>query len=280
MSQSREVAPVRPEVAARGGFLMALYDCLHGNPTHGAGRLIQGSLQALIFVNVAALVLESVPEWGERYFTGFSVLEQASVFLFSIEYLARVASSTARGRFHGKSFGRLRYALTPLALVDLLSIAPAFVPLLGGADLRGLRATRLMRIFRVLKLGRYSRAIRSLRSAISSRKEELAVTMFGVLILLLLAASVLHLAERDAQPEHFGTIPHAAWWTVTTLTTVGYGDVVPVTGWGKLAAGVVAILGIGLFALPAGILGSAFVDQMKRVERCPHCGKEPDSASG
>jgi voltage-gated potassium channel len=279
MSQSREVAAARPEGATRGGLLIALYDWLHGYPTHGAGRVIQGSLQALIFVNVAALVLESVPAIGERYFTGFAVLEQVSVLIFSVEYLARVASST-RGRFHGKAFGRLRYALSPLALIDLLSIAPAFLPFLAGADLRGLRAARLMRIFRVLKLGRYSRAVRSLRHAFASRKEELAVTMYGVLILLLLAASVLHLAERDAQPEYFGTIPHAAWWTVTTLTTVGYGDVVPITGWGKLAAGVVAILGIGLFALPAGILGSAFVDQMKRAERCPHCGKELDSVSG
>jgi voltage-gated potassium channel len=249
-------------------------------PEQGPGRAIQGSLQALIFINVAALVLESVPAIGERFSWVFLALERFSVATFSVEYVARVASSTAKGRFHERPFGRLRYVLTPLALIDLLSIAPAIIPVFGNADLRGLRAARLMRVFRVLKLGRYSRAVRSLRRAIASRKEELAVTMYGVLILLLLSASVLHLAERDAQPDYFGTIPHAAWWTVTTLTTVGYGDVVPITGWGKLAAGVVAILGIGLFALPAGILGSAFVDQMKRAERCPHCGKELDSVSG
>jgi voltage-gated potassium channel len=254
-------------------MLTTLYDWLHGDPERGVGRGIQGGLQFLILVNIAALVLETVPSIGEQHREVFAVLEQVSICVFSIEYLARVASSTARGRFRGTRFGRLRYALTPFALVDLLSVAPAFIPLFGSADLRGLRAVRLMRVFRVLKLGRYSRAIHSLRAALASRREELTITAFGILILLTLAASILYLAERDAQPNVFGSIPLAAWWTVTTLTTVGYGDVVPVTLWGKLAAGVVAILGIGLFALPAGILGSAFVDQLKREQRCPHCGK-------
>jgi voltage-gated potassium channel len=254
-------------------MLTTLYDWLHGSPERGAGRGIQGVIQLLILVNVAALVLETVPSIGEQHPEAFALLEQASICVFSIEYLARVASSTARGRFHGIRYGRWRYALTPLALIDLLSVLPAFVSFFGAADLRGLRAVRLMRVFRVLKLGRYSRAIHRLRAALASRKEELAITAFGLLILLTLAASILYLAERDAQPNVFGSIPLAAWWTVTTLTTVGYGDVVPVTHWGKLAAAVVAILGIGLFALPAGILGSAFVDQMKGEQRCPHCGK-------
>jgi voltage-gated potassium channel len=164
--------------------------------------------------------------------------------------------------------------LTPFAVIDALAVAPAFLPLLGGTDLRGLRAVRLMRLFRVLKLGRYSRAIGSLQSAIVSRKEELAVTGFGVAILLVVASSVLYLVERDAQPAVFGSIPAAAWWAITTLTTVGYGDVAPITPWGKVAAGFVAVFGIGLFALPAGILGSAMVDHVKHRSACPHCGKE------
>jgi voltage-gated potassium channel len=263
-------APVHSSVR----LLATLYDWLHGSPERGAGRGVQGGLQFLILVNVAALVVETVPSVGDQYWQAFAVLEQVSICVFSLEYLARVASSTARGRFRGKRFGRLRYALTPFALIDLLAIAPAFIPFFGTADLRGLRAARLMRVFRVLKLGRYSRAMQSLRSALTSRKEELAITAFGLLILLVLAASILYLAERDVQPDVFGSIPLAAWWTVTTLTTVGYGDVVPETLWGKLAAGVVAILGIGLFALPAGILGSAFVDQLNKEQRCPHCGEK------
>jgi len=255
--------------------LAKLYEWLHGDPSGTPARVVQGVIQLLIFVNVAALVLETVPSIGERHPLLFHTIERVSIALFTMEYIARVASSTVAGRFHGMPLGRLRYALTPLALIDALAIAPAYVSLLSGADFRGLRAARLMRIFRVLKLGRYSRAMKGLRAAVSSKKEELAVTGFGVVILLILSASILYMAERDAQPEAFGSIPAAAWWAVTTLTTVGYGDVFPVTVGGKIAAGILAVLGVGLFALPAGILGSALVQQVKAEARCPHCGKEP-----
>ncbi|HEY8945665.1 MAG TPA: ion transporter [Polyangiaceae bacterium] len=254
--------------------LTMVYSWLHGDPSSGPGRLIQGALQVLILVNIIALVVETIPILGERHARTFALVEQVSIVVFTVEYLARVLSSTAQGRFANQRFGRLRYALTPLALIDVVAIAPAYLPMFAGADLRGLRAVRLMRILRVLKLTRYSRAMKSLRAAVVSKKEELAVTGFGVIILLVLASSVLYLAERDAQPEAFGSIPAAAWWAVTTLTTVGYGDVSPITVGGKVAAGLVAIIGIGLFALPAGILGSALVDQVKHDARCPHCGKE------
>lgn len=267
---------LREEVSASApaGSLATLYDWFHGDPTSNMARLVQGSLQLLIVINVAAVTAETVRSVGERYASVFELIEHVSIAIFSLEYLARIVSITARGRFRNVRLGRLRYALTPLAIVDALAIAPAFLPLFGGADLLVLRAVRLMRVFRVLKLGRYSRAIGSLRGAIVSKKEELAVTGFGVAILLVLASSLLYLVERDAQPDAFGSIPAAAWWAITTLTTVGYGDVAPITVAGRIAAGLVAVLGIGLFALPAGILGSALVEQVKRGARCPHCGGE------
>jgi voltage-gated potassium channel len=190
-----------------------------------------------------------------------------------VEYVARVACAPVSDRFPGPVLGRLRYALTPMALVDLAAILPAYLPWLG-LDLRSLRAVRTMRLVRILKLGRYSRALHGLRAALASRKEELVLSGFATGIVLVLASTALYLAERDAQPQVFGSIPAAAWWGVTTLTTVGYGDVTPVTLLGKVAAAAVSIMGIGLFALPAGILGSAFVEQLRGRVVCPHCGKE------
>ena len=164
--------------------------------------------------------------------------------------------------------------LTPLAVVDLLAIAPALLPMITGLDLRSIRALRLVRIFRVLKLGRYSRAVNSLGRALHEKLPEITVAGFALLVVLVLASTVLYYAEVEAQPEAFSSIPAAAWWGVATLTTVGYGDIAPITPMGKLCASIFAILGIGLFALPAGFLGSAFVSQLQEGPSvCPHCGE-------
>lgn len=265
----------RPDAARSAKGLLAMTDAwLNGDATSGIPRLVQGTIQLLIFVNVAALILETVHTIGARYGPVFLAIERVSITVFAIEYVARVLSCVVQERFRGVLLGRLRYVVTPLALVDLLAIAPALLPFVGGVDLRSLRAVRLMRVFRLLKVGRYSRALLSLHVAFKSRREELAITGFGTGILLVLASTVLYLTESEAQPDVFGSIPAAAWWGVTTLTTVGYGDATPVTVAGKVAAGVVAILGVGLFALPAGVLGAALIEQVKMRGRCPHCGRE------
>jgi voltage-gated potassium channel len=224
-------------------------------------------------VNVAALIAETVEPVGAAYAAWFAALEHVSIAIFTVEYLARVVCAPASPRFPGALLGRVRYLLTPMALVDLAAILPAYLPALG-LDLRSLRVVRMMRLVRILKIARYSRALQGLRAALASRKEELILSGFATAILLVLSSTVLYLAEHEAQPEVFGSIPAAAWWGVTTLTTVGYGDVTPITLFGKLAAAAVSIMGIGLFALPAGILGSAFVEQLRGRVTCPHCGKE------
>jgi voltage-gated potassium channel len=146
-----------------------------------------------------------------------------------------------------------------------------------GMDLRFLRAMRMLRVFRVLKLGRYSRAIQLIGRVLASRKEELVVTSSIVLLLLVIGSSLLYHIEHDAQPDAFASIPAAMWRGIATLSTVGYGDVYPVTALGRFVGAFVAILGIGLFALPAGILGSAFVQELgaraTAEGACPHCGR-------
>jgi len=201
--------------------------------------------------------------------------------LFSAEYLLRLWSCTVNPAHAAPLRGRFRFALTPLLLIDLLAILPFYFSLLApllALDLRFLRAVRLFRLFRLAKLARYSLALRTFGRVLSSKKEELLSTLFILFLLLFLASSLMYFAENKAQPEKFSSIPTALWWGVATLTTVGYGDVVPVTALGRFLASMIAILGIGMFALPTGILGAAFVEEMQTrsspPKLCPHCGKQ------
>jgi len=238
----------------------------------------------LIALNVLALVIATVPAFSPLS-GAFRAFEAVSVVIFSLEYVLRMWSCPERtGETHpGRQ--RLRFAGSGMMLVDLFAILPFYITLAvpGAAvlDLRFLRAVRLMRIFRLFKLGRYSTAMKVLGRALKAKKEELGVAVFVVLILLILASSLMYFVENPAQPDVFPSIPAAMWWGVATLTTVGYGDVVPVTFLGKVLGSIVALLGIGLFALPAGILAGGFAAEVQRRKeadaRCPHCGRKLES---
>jgi voltage-gated potassium channel len=192
-----------------------------------------------------------------------------------VEYLLRVWACVENPRFARPIAGRLRFVVSPMAIVDFVAIVPFY---LQFGQLLAVRALRVFRVFRILKLGHYSTALKSLSSALKKKRAELIVTLFAVGVVLLIASTIMYYAEYEAQPDKFSSIPAAMWWGIVTLTTVGYGDVFPVTALGKLAGAAVAIFGIGLVALPAGILGSAFVEQIGRGDpsptKCPHCGKE------
>jgi voltage-gated potassium channel len=231
----------------------------------------------LIFANVATLMMETVPDLQERHGAAFAAFETVSVAIFTLEYVLRLWSADQSPRFRGVKGGRMRYALTPLAILDLLSILPYWLAM-TGLDLRVLRAIRLFRVLRMAKLVRYSSALQTFVRVIHAKREELLVTIGLLVMLLFWASSLIYYAERIAQPEEFSSIPAAMWWAICTLTTVGYGDVFPVTALGKVIASVISILGIGFFALPTGILGAEFVAeiQRKRVMACPHCGGEID----
>jgi voltage-gated potassium channel len=173
--------------------------------------------------------------------------------------------------------------LSGALLVDILAILPFYAglafPGAAFADLRFIRALRLLRIVRLLKLGRYSSSIRTLGAVLRAKKNELTVSALAMLLVLVLASAFLFYAENEAQPEMFASIPSAMWWVASTVTTLGC-DVAPVTPAGKLLGVAIALLGIGLFALPAGILGSGFVEAARRTRHqaiCPHCGKPTDS---
>jgi voltage-gated potassium channel len=170
-----------------------------------------------------------------------------------------------------------------MSIIDLLAILPAYLPLIG-VDLRFIRVLRLMRLARALKLGRYSDAIGVLSNVLRRRRDELAVMVMVLAILLVLSSGLIYYAEHDAQPEAFSSIPASLWWSVITLTTIGYGDLYPVTVVGKLIGGVIAVAGIGIVALPTAIIASAFAEELRQRKRndtsipaksgyCPHCGE-------
>lgn len=244
-------------------------------------RVFDIFLLGLIFLNIVAVALETVDSLYEQYRSWFQSFEIFSILFFTVEYILRIWSCTVKTAYQHPIWGRLRYMITPLALVDLLAILPFYLPLLAP-QMRVGRSLRLLRLFRVLKLHRYTDSLRILGRVLRFKQEEIFLSLFVLSILLAVASSIIYFAEHEAQPEAFSSIPEAMWWGTITLTTVGYGDVYPVTLLGRILGAILAILGIGLFALPAGILASGFSEELearkaKKQERktqiCPHCGK-------
>ncbi len=238
-----------------------MFQALRGRPA--LVRTLDVSLLALIVLAVCAAILETVPSVRERFGAELHAFDVFSVVVFTIEYVLRLATCTAHpsGRFGEPVRGRLRFALTPMALVDLAAIAPFYLEALLPVDLRFLRVLRLFRIF---KLTRYSAAMSILLGVLRDEARSFGAALFILMVILILAASGIYLVESDVQPEAFGSIPAAMWWAVATLTTVGYGDVTPITAGGKVFGAIVTIVGIGMVALPAGILASAFSDHLRR----------------
>ncbi len=241
------------------------------------GRYIDIFIICLITLNVAAVVLGTVDWIYTPYAVFFDAFEIFSVAVFTIEYLLRVWSCTVDPRFSDPVKGRLRFMRTPLAVVDLFAFLPFYLPFMLP-DTRVLRAVRIFRVFRILKLTRYSESLSIFAEVLRSKRDEMLLVFISIVILLLISSTMMYEVEHDAQPEKFSSIPAAMWWGIVTLATVGYGDVFPITPAGKLIGSFVVILGIGLFALPAGIIASGFGEVLQRRKEqremiCPHCGK-------
>ncbi|MGE0748310.1 MAG: ion transporter [Rhodospirillales bacterium] len=184
---------------------------------------------------------------------------------FAVEYALRLWSVGENPHYRGLK-GRLRYALTPIALIDLIAIAP-FVLSMGMEDALVLRVVRLMRILTLARLGGYSDAARMLFAALHSRRHELTLSLSVAFLALIVSATLLYTVEGDVQPDAFGSIPRAMWWSVVTLTTIGYGDVYPTTVLGRVAGGLVAMCAIGVIAMPTGILAAAFSEAFQQQAR-------------
>lgn len=235
------------------------------------GNIFNTLIILLIILNMVSIILESIKSLQEQYHFWFEAFESFCLVVFTIEYIVRISTADfAFPQYKGwKPFRK--YIFSFMALVDLLSILPSLLLILLPqgllAEMQFIRMLRIMRVFRVLKITRYSNSLRMMGDVLKEKSGELSITIFVALILMVIASTLMYYAEHTTQPDQFPDIVHAFWWAIATLTTVGYGDVYPVTALGKILSGVIALLGIGLVALPTGILSSAFVDRMDQARQ-------------
>ncbi len=228
----------------------------------GAGA-VRAAITTLIGLSIVGTILDSVPSIGARWSGPLATVETLVVLAFTVEYMMRlwVCVEDRAERYTHPLWGRLRYARTPLAVVDLLAVLPWWLGLLTPISPVLLRSLRLIRL---LKIARISPALGTLELVVYNERRALLAVAVLAGVTLLLASALIYAAERDAQPEVFGSIPAALWWAVATLTTVGYGDAVPVTPAGRLIGGLTALAAIAMLALPTAILGAGFVQEMHK----------------
>lgn len=254
------------------GIRYRLYEILHvaqeGDKT---SKYFDIFILGLIQLNIIAMIVETLPGM-HAHGRWFQLFDTISLWIFSVEYACRVWTCLESPEFKRAIVGRLKFMMTPMAIIDLVVILPLFIPIIF-ADLRILRILRLFRLLRIFKLIRYSAALNRFKRVILSQKEELLTSLVAVGALVLIAASMMYYIENEAQPEAFSSIPEAMWWAIVTFSTVGYGDVSPITPLGKFLAAVVAMLGISAFAIPTGILGVAFAQDKEKHHKCPQCGE-------
>src|SRR5499426_192253 len=241
-----------------------VYHVLEQGPVgDGVSTWVDRALVALIVINLVAVALESMPRYATRYAETFALIEYFSLLVFTIEYALRLWSAVEHGpnRHLPHMRSRMKYALSPAGIIDLIAVLPFWFAMMLPSDFRFVLVFRMVRFF---KIARYSPAMRSLLDVLYNERRAL----FGCFVILLgatlLAASVMHLIEGHAQPDKFGTIPDAMWWAIVTLGTIGYGDVVPVTVLGRIVASVTIFAGLIMVALPIGIVATAFADEVHR----------------
>ncbi|BDD08758.1 hypothetical protein FUAX_11900 [Fulvitalea axinellae] len=263
------------------------------NSNREGNKFLEAFISVLILANVVVVMLESFKGYKLKYGAFFEVFEVVTVSVFSVEYLLRLWVADIRYPKAGTVGSRVKFVLSGGGLIDLLAILPFYLPFFVTTDLRVLRSLRLMRLLWILKLNRYSKSMRLVGQVLMSKKTDIFVTVFVTLLLMSIAATLMYDIEHEAQPDVFANVLDAFWWSIATLTTVGYGDIYPITGWGRFFGGVIAVLGIGLVALPTGIISSAFLEQLdaqkekkkKKAEKkkgveeypynfCPHCGEK------
>ncbi len=263
--------------------------------------LVNMSIFALILLNVVAVILGTVDTIKAQYGGALKGFEAFSVLVFTIEYVLRIWSCVEDEEYEGGIEGRFQFGRSFYSIIDLVAIAPFYISF--GVDLRSARVLRLLRVFRLVKAARYFSALRMFGEVFRKKREEITVSLALLGMLMIVTSSVIYYAERAAQPEVFSSIPKAMWWSVVTVTTVGYGNATPVTVPGQMLGGLVAVLGTGMGALPAGFLASGFSDALESdsgeekqeenpekepstgvkkqpafpehaAQYCPHCGSE------
>jgi voltage-gated potassium channel len=256
--------------APRNSLRRQLYQALEPSEHRGPGlSRLNLFIVAVIVVSVAFAVIESEHDFYDQSPALFHWIEFGFSIVFLVEYVARLWVAPEDPRYRGGFRGRLRYALTPGALLDLLAVTPLIIHAVGG-EAYILRLLRVVRVLRLAKLGRFTVATRALSEAVHARRYELMISVGVALFILLLTSTLMYIVEGHQQPEVFGSIPRSMWWAIATLTTVGYGDAVPVTALGRVLGGITAATGVGLIAMPTGILAAAMSDAIHTRRHAEH----------
>lgn len=245
-------------------FRQRCYEVLDVGSTHDpASRVVHRGLVLLVLISVGAAIFESIPRLYAQYWLAFQLVELIAAGVFMVEYILRIWAIIEHPPLqHLPAWrARLSYAVSPSVMVDLVAILPLFLAFAGPSDLQVLLLLRLLRFF---KLARYSPGVRSLVEAIQTERRALLACLVILGGLMIVAAAMMHIVEGRAQPDKFGSIPEAMYWAIITLTTVGYGDAVPITPGGKLVAGITAVTGLVMLSLPVGIIATAFAEVIHR----------------
>ena len=236
-------------------------------------------IMALILFSVASVFITTFPI-SDKAVTVMTRIEEWSLIVFTAEYLLRIWTADYLYPNNGKVKSRIKYVTSGMAIIDLISILPFFLPMILPVNLVGIRAFRLVRLLRIFKLNRYSDALSSIGEVFRKKSQEIFVSIFFVFILLVISSLLIYYAEHDAQPEQFANAFSGLWWAVATLTTVGYGDIYPVTVLGRILGTIIAIMGIGMVAVPTGILSAGFVEILEQKNSSKQESEEEKKSRG
>ena len=239
-------------------------------------------MMALIIISIISVIISTFDNVPSTVSWWLTRLEYVSITAFTFEYIARVWTADIVFPDKGIIMSRVKYIFSFLALIDFISILPFYLPFITNVDLRSLRALRLFRMFRIFKSGRYFTALTIIVNVLKRKKEQLVSSITVVAVLMLISSIIIYFFEHDAQPTVFSNAFSGLWWSIATLTTVGYGDIYPITIMGKILSAFIAILGIGIVAVPTGIISAGFnedLDEEKQsdaddLQYCPYCGKK------
>ena len=256
-----------------------------------ASKIFDLIILVFILLSVTSVFISTF-DLPKKMQTALLWIELISVFIFTLEYLLRIW--TADLLYPGAGFfgSKIKYIFSPLAVIDLLAILPFYLPMFLPMNLIGIRAVRLIRLLRIFKMNRYFEALNSIGEIFKRKSREIVSSLLFVMILLVVASLLIYYAEHDAQPKQFQNAFSGLWWAVATLTTVGYGDIYPITPLGRFLGAIIAILGIGMVAVPTSILSAGFMEVLEhggeeKAEKtssaepadegkkyCPYCGKK------
>lgn len=261
-------------------YKLRIYEILEStNAKDKTAEAVNLFMLVLVVLNVTAVVLETVESIHLAHKALFQYFADISVIIFTIEYILRIWSCDVDPKYSRPFLGRLRFALTPLALIDLLVILPTYAILAFPTDHKLLRSLRVLWTFRLLKMSRYSESLQTIIDVVRAQQRELAMSFSAIIFFMVLSSAVIYFLEHEAQPLRFPDIPATMWWAVLTMTTVGE-NFYPITPMGKVAGGLIIILGVATFALPTSILTSGFVDELERRREEKQAGAKERLESG